>query len=46
MAQTGSGNGLALNRQQAIIWTIAGLLLFQPFKTSLSEIVIKIQEYS
>ena len=42
----GSDNGLAPNRRQAIIWTIAGLLSIKPLRTNFSEILIKIQNFS
>ena len=42
----GSDNGLALGRCQAIIWTNAGLSLIGPLGINLSEILIKIQNFS
>ena len=36
-----SDNGLSPIRYQAIIWTIAGLLLIEPLGTNFSEILIK-----
>ena len=38
----GSDNGLLPGQCQAIIWTIAGILLIGPLATNLSEILIKI----
>ena len=38
----GSGNGLSPGGHQAIIWTIAGIVLIGPLGTYLSEILIKI----
>ena len=43
---TGSDNGLAPIRRQAIIWTNAGLLSIGPSGTNISEILIKIQNFS
>ena len=42
----GSDNGLSPGRRQAIIWTIAGMLLIGPLGTNFSEILIKIQTSS
>ena len=42
----GSDNGLSPDRRQAIIWTIAGLLLIGPLGTNFSEILIKILTFS
>ena len=42
----GSDNGLSPGRRQAIMWTIAGILLIGPFGTNFSEIVISIQTFS
>ena len=42
----GSDNGLSPVRRQAIIWTIAGILLIGPSRTSFSEILIRIQTLS
>ena len=42
----GSDNGLAPGRRQAIIWTIAGILLVGPLGTNFSEISIGIQLFS
>ena len=42
----GSDNGLSPGRRQAIIWTIAGILLIGPLGTSFSEILIGIQTFS
>ena len=41
----GSGNGLAPERRQTIIWTNAGTLLIGPLGTNLSEILIGIQTF-
>ena len=41
-----SDNGLSHGRHQAIIWTNAGMLLFRPRGTNLSEILIGIQTFS
>ena len=43
---TRSDNGLAPGRQQAIIWTNAGILLTGPLETDFSEILIYIQAFS
>ena len=43
---TSSDNGLALARRQAIIWTIAGILLIGPLGTNFSELVIEIHTFS
>ena len=42
----GSDNGLSPGRRQAIIWTIAGILLIGPLGTNFSEILIGIQTFS
>ena len=42
----GSDNGLSPGRRQAIIWTIAGILLLGPLGTYFSEILIRIQTFS
>ena len=42
----GSDNGLSPGRRQAIIWTIAGILLIGPLGTNFSEILIGIQIFS
>ena len=42
----GSDNGLSPGRRQAIIWTIAGILLIGPLGTNFSEISIGIQLFS
>ena len=42
----GSDNGLSPGRRQAIIWTIAGILLIGPMGTNFSEILIGIQTFS
>ena len=42
----GSDNGLSPGRRQAIIWTIAGILLFGPLGTNFSEILTGIQTFS
>ena len=42
----GSDNGLSPGRRQAIIWTIAGILLIGPSGTTFSEISIKILTFS
>ena len=42
----GSDNGLSPDRRQAIIWTNAGLLSFEPLRTYFSENLIKIQPFS
>ena len=41
----GSGNGLSHDRRQAIIWTIAGLLLIWALGTNFSEILIEILHF-
>ena len=41
----GSDNGLSPGRRQAIIWTIAGILLIGPLGTNFSEILIGIQTF-
>ena len=43
---TGSDNGLAKNRHQAIVWTNADLLLIEPPGTNFGEISIKSETYS
>ena len=43
---TGSDNGLSPGRRQAIIWIIAGILLFGPSGTNFSEILIAIHTFS
>ena len=42
----GSDNGLSPDRHQAIIWTIAGLLLIGPLGKNFSEILIEILTFS
>ena len=42
----GSDNGLSPGRRQAIIWTIAGILLIIPLGTNFSEIAIEIKTFS
>ena len=42
----GSDNGLSPGRRQAIIWTIARILLVGPLGTNFSEILIGIQTFS
>ena len=42
----GSDNGLSPGRRQAIIWTIAGILLIGPLGTNFSEILIEILIFS
>ena len=42
----GSDNGLLPGRRQAIIWTIAGILLIGPLGTNFGEILIQIQTFS
>ena len=42
----GSDNGLSPGRRQAIIWTIAGILLTGPSGTNFSEILIEIHLFS
>ena len=42
----GSDNGLPLGQRQAIIWTIAGILLIGPLGTNFSEILIGIRTFS
>ena len=42
----GSDNGLSPDRRQAIIWTIAGILLIGPLGTNFNEILIAIQTFS
>ena len=45
-SDNGSDNGLSPGRRQAIIWTIAGILLIRPLGTNFSEIVIEINTSS
>ena len=42
----GSDNGLSPGRQQAIIWTNAGIWFIGPLGTNINEIVIEIQTFS
>ena len=42
----GSNNGLALTRQQAIIWTSAGILLIGPLVTNFIELLIDMHFHS
>ena len=42
----GSDNGLSPDRRQAIIWTIAGILLIGPLGTNFNEILIAILTFS
>ena len=42
----GSDNGLSPGRRQSIIWTNAGILLIEPLRTNLGEILIKIHIFS
>ena len=42
----GSDNGLSPSRHQAIIWNNAWLLSIKPLGTNVSEIIIKIQNFS
>ena len=42
----GSDNGLLPRKYQAIIWTNAGILLFVPLGTNVSEILIAIPTFS
>ena len=42
----GSDNGLLPARRQAIIWTNARILLFGPFGTNFSEILIEVHTVS
>ena len=42
----GSDNGLSPGRQQAIIWTNAGILLIGPLGTNFSETLIKLVTFS
>ena len=46
LTNIGSDNGLSPDRRQAIIWTIARILLIGPFRTNFSEILIKILAFS
>ena len=41
-----SDNGLSPGRRQAIIWTIAGILLIGPYGTNFIEILIEIRTFS
>ena len=41
-----SANGLSPDRNQAIIWTNAGILLIGPMGTNFSEILIEIDAFS
>ena len=45
MTITGSDNGLSPDQRQAIIWTIAGILLIGPLGTNFSEILIEIPTF-
>ena len=42
----GSDNGLSPDRRQAIIWTIAGILIIQTLGTNISEFLSKIHTFS
>ena len=42
----GSNNGLSPGQRQAIIWTIAGILLIGPLWINFSDILIKIHTFS
>ena len=42
----GSDNGLSPGRRQAIIWTIAAILLIGPLELNFSEMLIKINTFS
>ena len=42
----GSDNGLLPGRHQAIIWTNAEILLIEPLRTNLSEILIESHTFS
>ena len=42
----GSDNGLSPGRNQAIIWTNAGILLNGPLRTNFSEILISVYQFS
>ena len=42
----GSDNGLSPDRRQAIIWTIAGVLLIGPLGTNFSKVLIEILTFS
>ena len=42
----GSDNGLSLGRRQGIIWTNAGILLFEPLWTNFREILIETYTFS
>ena len=46
LATIGSDNGLSPDRRQAIIWTIAEILLIRPLGTNFIEILIKILPFS
>ena len=41
-----SDNGLSPGRRQAIIWTMAGILLIEPLGTKVSDILVGIQTFS
>ena len=41
-----SDNGLSPDRLRAIIWTNAGILLFEPSETNFGEIFIEIDTFS
>ena len=42
----GSDNGSSPGRRQVIIWTNAGILLIEPLRTRISEILIEIHTFS
>ena len=42
----GSDNGLSPGRRQAIIWTIAGILLIGPLGTNFNDILFEIRKFS
>ena len=46
LTSIGSDNGLLPGRSQAIIWTNAGILLIEHFRTNFSEIFIKMYAFS
>ena len=46
LAIIGLDNGLWPGRDQAIIWTSAGILLIGPLGTNFSEILIEIETFS
>ena len=46
LTNIGSDHGLLPGRRQAIIWTIAGILLIGPLGTNFSESLIGIQTFS